>query len=78
MLCLAVKCCFTLDKVESLAKEPERMKDVEMAEPSMLGAVAEPEFQYGAEAFEAYQQSAKAEQAVVPEVKVQEVKGKSR
>ena len=44
-----------LDKVESLAKEPERMKDVEVAEPSMLGAVAEPEFQYGAEAFEAYQ-----------------------
>ena len=33
-----------LDKVERLAKEPERMKDVEMAEPSMLGAVAEPEF----------------------------------
>lgn len=42
-----------LDKVESLAKEPERMKDVEMAEPSMLGAVAEPEYLYGAEAFEA-------------------------
>ena len=41
-----------LGKVESLAKEPERMKDMEMAEPSMLGAVAEPEFQYGAEAFE--------------------------
>ena len=35
------------------------MKDVEMAEPSMLGAVAEPEFQYGADAFEAYQQSGK-------------------
>ena len=44
-----------LDKVNSLAKEPERMKDVEMAEPSMLGAVAETEFQYGADAFEAYQ-----------------------
>ena len=67
-----------LDKVNSLAKEPERMKDVEMAEPSMLGAVAEPEFQYGAEAFEAYQQSGKAETAVVAEVKVQDVKGKSR
>ena len=62
-----------LDKVESLAKEPERMKDVEMAEPSMLGAVAEPEFQYGADAFEAYQQSGKAETEVVSEVK-----GKSR
>lgn len=44
-----------LDKVNSLAKETERMKHVEMAEPTMLGAVAEPEFQYGAEAFEAYQ-----------------------
>ena len=42
-----------LDKVNSLAKEPERMKDVEMVEPSMLGAVAEPKFQYGAEVFEA-------------------------
>lgn len=62
-----------LDNVESLAKEPERMKDVEMAEPSMLGAVAEPEFQYGADAFEAYQQSGKAETEVVSEVK-----GKSR
>ncbi|MBQ5615063.1 MAG: hypothetical protein IIU81_01925 [Peptococcaceae bacterium] len=67
-----------LDKVECLAKEPELMKDVEMAEPSMLGAVAEPEFQYGADAFEAYQQSGKAETAVASEVKVQEVKGKSR
>lgn len=67
-----------LDKVESLAKEPQRMKDVEMVEPSMLGAVAEQEFQYGAEAFEAYQQSGKAETTVVVEVKVQDVKGKSR
>ena len=67
-----------LDKMESLAKETGRMKDVEMAELSMLGAVAEPEFQYGADAFEAYQQSGKAETAVASEVKVQEVKGKSR
>lgn len=44
-----------LDKVESLGREPERMKDVEMTEPTMLGAVAESEFQYGADAFEAYQ-----------------------
>ena len=58
-----------LDKVESLAKELERMKDVEMAEP---------EFQYGADAFEAYQQTGKAETAVVSEVKKPEVKGKSR
>ena len=41
-----------IDKVNSLAKEPERMKEAEMIEPSMIGAVAEPEFQYGAEAFE--------------------------
>ena len=45
----------TLDKVNSFAKEPERMKDVEIVEPSVLEVVAEPEFQYGAEAFEAYQ-----------------------
>ena len=64
--------------MESLAKEPQRMKDVEMVEPSMLGAVAEKEFQYRAEAFEAYQQSGKAETTVVVEVKVQDVKGKSR
>ena len=41
-------------------------------------AVAEPEFQYGADAFEAYQQSGKAETETVSEVKVQEIKGKSR
>ena len=67
-----------LDKINSLAKEPERIKDVEMAEHSMLGAVAEQEFQYGADAFEAYQQSGKAETTVVVEVKVQDVNGKSR
>ena len=43
----------TIDKVVNLAKEPERMKEVDMAKPSMLGTVAEPEFQYWAEAFEA-------------------------
>jgi len=37
-----------------------------------------PEFQYWAEAFETYQRTAKSETAVVPEVKVQEVKGRSR
>lgn len=65
-----------LDKVNSLAKESERMKEAEMVEPSMLGAVAEPEFQYGTEAFEAYQQSAKAEQVVMSEVKSPEAKNK--
>lgn len=54
------------------------IKDMEMAEPSMLGAVAESEFQYGADAFEAYQQSAKAETVVMPEVKTSEIKNKSR
>lgn len=44
-----------IDKVTSLAKESERMKDVEMVETSMLGAVAELELQYGADAFDAYQ-----------------------
>ncbi len=41
-----------IDKVVGLAKEPEHMKDVERIEPPILGTAAEPEFQYGAEAFE--------------------------
>lgn len=67
-----------IDKVVSLAKEPERVKEVDMVEPSMLGVVAEPEFQYGAEAFEAYQQTTKEETAMVADVKAPEVKNKSR
>ena len=51
-----------LDKINSLAKEAECMKDVEMVESSMLGAVAEPEFQYGAEA---YYENTKCEQNIV-------------
>lgn len=35
--------------------------DEDMVDSPMLGAVAKPEFQYGAEAFEAYQQSTKVE-----------------
>ena len=58
-----------------MLKEPERTKDVEMAEPSMLGAVVEQEFQYGADAFEAYQQTAKAETAVVSRGKGARSKG---
>lgn len=54
------------------------MKDVEMVEPTVLSAVAEPEFQYGAEVLEAFQQIAKVEIVVVPEVKMQKVEGKSR
>lgn len=67
-----------IDKVISLDKEPERMKEMEIVESSMLGVVTEPEFQYGAEAFEAYQQTVKVGTAVVSEVKTPEVKNKSR
>ncbi len=42
-----------IDKVNSLAKQPELVQEVDMAEPTVLGMVAEQEFQYGAEAFEA-------------------------
>ena len=35
-------------------------------------------FVYGADAFEAFQQSAKAETVVMPEVKTSEIKNKSR
>lgn len=67
---------------EAIAEGQDLLPEVspelkQMAEPSMLGTVAEPEFKYGAEAFEAYQQSGKAETAVA-EVKVQEVKSKIR
>ena len=67
-----------IDKVISLDKEPERMKEMEIVESSRLGVVTEPEFQYGAEAFEAYQQTVKVGTAVVSEVKTPEVKNKSR
>lgn len=67
-----------IDKVISLDKEPERIKEMEIVESSMLGVVTEPEFQYGAEAFEAYQQTVKVGTAVVSEVKTPEVKNKSR
>lgn len=41
-----------IEKVVGLAKEPEHMKDVERVESLILETAAEPEFQYGAEAFE--------------------------
>lgn len=51
-------------------------------QPQPIALVSEKEYEYeyeyGADAFEAYQQSGKAETAVVAEVKVQDVKGKSR
>ena len=63
---------------ENLIFAPDKQDPYQKMMMTMLGAVAEPEFQYGAEAFEVYQQSGKAEQAVVAEVKVQDVKGKCR
>lgn len=68
-----------IDKVNSLAKESERMKEAEMVEPSMLGAVAEPEFQYGAEAFEMYQKMQDAKPADIKSQESPAIKaGKSR
>lgn len=42
-----------IDKANSLAKQPEHAQEVDMAEPALLGMVAEQKFEYGAEAFEA-------------------------
>lgn len=67
-----------IDKVVSLSREQERLKDTDIAESVMLGAVAEPEFQYGAEAFEKYQETEHIPVSKVVEPKVSEVKGKSR
>lgn len=67
-----------IDRVESLAKEPERVQEAEKNEPVALGMVAEQEYQYGAEAFEAYRDSAKEETTKVSDTKVSEVKEKSR
>lgn len=49
-----------IDKVINLAKEPERMEDVDMVAPSGLGDVAEPEIQYGVESDEAQSQEESA------------------
>ncbi len=49
-----------IDKVVNLTKEPERMKEVDMIEYAMLGVMSEPEFQYGAEAFEAQVEKVRA------------------
>lgn len=58
--------------------EPERIKDTDMTESVRLGAVTEPEFQYGAEAFENYQETENIPVSKVVEPEVSEVKGKSR
>lgn len=68
----------TIDKVVSLSKEQERVKDNDMTESVMLGTVAESEFQYGAEAFEKYHETKNIPTSKVVETKVFEVKGKSR
>lgn len=70
-----------IDRVESLAQNQERVqesKTVKETEPVALPMVAEPEYQYGAEAFEAYMKTAKPEAVTVQETKTPEVKNKSR
>lgn len=57
-----------IEKVESLARDnqqeqrqeqPESYSSISAEQPETLGMVAEPEFEYGADAFEAYQNSGK-------------------
>lgn len=70
-----------IDRVESLAQNQERVQKAEVVketEPVALPMVAEPEYQYGAEAFEAYMKNAKPEAVTVQETKTPEVKSKSR
>lgn len=70
-----------IDRVESLAQNQERVQEAEAVketEPVALPMVAEPEYQYGAEAFEAYMKNAKQEAITVQETKTPEVKNKSR
>lgn len=70
-----------IERVESLAQNTERVQKAEAVketEPVALPMVAEPEYQYGAEAFEAYMKTAKPEAVTVQETKTPEVKNKSR
>ena len=63
-----------IEKVNSLAKQPERVQAVDEMDPLKLGMVVEQEFQYGAEAFEAYQQAAREPEIIpkdIPEMKEQ-------
>lgn len=53
-----------IEKAESLARDnqqeqPESYSRISAEQSETLGMVAEPEFEYGAEAFEAYQNSGK-------------------
>lgn len=71
--------CLTRDmKPEKQQEQPEMEKEVTEPKTVAVGMVVESEYEYGAEAFEAYQQTAKAETAVKAEVKMTEVKNKSR
>lgn len=70
-----------IERVESLAQNQERVQEAEAVketEPVALPMVAEPGYQYGAEAFEAYMKTAKPEAVTVQETKTPEVKNKSR
>ena len=68
-----------IDKVNSLAKQPELVQEVDMAEPTVLGMVAEQEFPYGAEVFEAREQEISARMTEVIENKdVAVISDKSR
>lgn len=76
-----------IDKVECLARDvkpekqqeqPEMENEVAESETVAVGMVAEPEYEYGAEAFEAYQQTTKTEKAITTEVKAPKFKGENR
>lgn len=42
-----------IDRIDSLARQPEQIKKKQDHEPAIFGMVTEPECVYGAEAFEA-------------------------
>lgn len=67
-----------IDRVNSLAKEPELLREVEMPELVSMGMVAEQEYEYGADAFEAYQQNKIQDQIDPKTEKVLETKYNSR
>lgn len=67
-----------IDRVIAFEKEPEILWKVKIAEPVSMGMVAEQQHKYGAEAFEVYQKTAKAELATMQQTKELEVKDKSR
>lgn len=72
-----------IDKVECLARDvrPERQQEIVQViteqEPMEVGMIAEPEHEYGAETFVAYQNSKKG-QVVMKQEKVLETKNKRR